>query len=816
MESIVRDLRYAVRMLVKKPAYTITALLALGLGVGANTAIFSVFDAILLRPLPYPKADQLTRLWESNEGKGIEESRLSPVTFHDVRENVKSFDSLAGWWHPDLNLTSDEGEPHRVSAINVTDEFFDTIGRAPALGRGFTAGDDEQGKPQIAVISHGLWQRRYNVNPNVLGQALTLDGQNYEVIGVMPEGFSFPGSTEVWLPLGWDPSQHNRGARFFGALGRLAEGVDVAAAQAEVNVLAESIAREYPQSNEGWGVDVRLLQDDMVGEVRPALWVLLGAVGFVLLIACANVVNLLLAQAASREKEVAVRSAIGAGRGRLLRQFLTESVVLGLAGGLLGLAIAFACVRLLVILAPPEIPRVEGITVNTNVLLFTLAVAVLSGLIFGLAPALHSVRADFNDSLKEGGRGASGGLGGRRVRHFLVISEVALALVLLFGAGLLMRSFYSLLSESPGFNAERTLSFNLQVPSSSYGRWTGVADFYDRLIAHLETQPGISSAAVTAFLPLELGWRVDFNLEGEESTSNRNDGEQPEAQYHTVSSGYFRLLGIPLLQGRDFTEYDTFDKPGVVILNRAAADRYWGAEKNPVGETITGGARQFGPLGRVLTETLEAEVVGIVGDVKNTSLEDSVEPAIYFSQRQFAYRSMNVVVRGEGDPKSLVDTAKSAAWDLDPSLPVSRIKTLEEHLDIAVAQRRFVMLLLTCFAAVSLALAAIGTYGVMSNMANERRREMGIRLALGARQGDVVGLLVGHGFRLVAVGILTGFVGAWLMGRLMTSLVFGVSTYDAWSIGVVIALLMAAALVACYVPARRASRTDPVTVLREE
>jgi putative ABC transport system permease protein len=814
MESVLQDLRFAIRVLAKKPVTTVAALLALGLGVGANTAIFSVFDAVLLDPLPYPDAGRLVRLWESNRGKEIDESRVSPVTFDDVRDHATSFAALAGWWHPDLNLTTGEGEPLRAAAINVTDEFFDVIGVTPALGRGFVDGEDEPGKPRIAVLGHGLWQQRFGGDPGVLGRSVALDGNEYEVVGVMPAGFDFPDDTEVWLPLGWDPARHSRGARFFGVLGRLAEGVDVAAAQAEADAFAEGFARDFPQSNEGWGVEVRLLQDDLVGDVRPALWVLLGAVGLVLLIACANVANLLLAQAAAREKEVAVRGALGAGRGRLLRQFLTESLVLALAGGALGLGMAFAGVRVLVSLAPPEIPRLDGVGVDARVLLFTLGVAALAGLVFGLAPALHALRTDFTESFKEGGRGGTGGAGGRRLRQSLVVAEVALALTLLFGAGLLVRSFYRLLAESPGFNPEHTLTFNLQLPFTSYGEWTDVSELYARLVDRLQGVPGVRAAAVTGFLPLEAGWRVDFARE-DEGVDTLADDEQPEAQYHTVSPGYFKLAGIPLLQGRDFDDRDTPDKPGAVILSRAAVERYWGG-RNPVGEVIEGDGRQFGPLGRVLTETLEAEVVGVVGDVKNTSLEDAPEPAIYFHQRQFAYRSMNVLVRAEGDPRRVQDAVKAAVWDLDRDLPVARMRTLEEHLGAAVARRKFVMLLLAGFAALSLALAAIGTYGVMAYVAGARAREMGIRVALGARRGDVVGMLVGQGLRLVALGIVLGLAGAWAVGRLMRSLVFGVSTADAASFAAVVALLAAAALVACYVPARRASRTDPISVLREE
>ncbi|MEE8526104.1 MAG: ABC transporter permease [Thermoanaerobaculia bacterium] len=812
MDAVLRDLRFAFRVLAKRPVYTVAALLALGLGVGANTAIFSVFDAVLLEPVGYPQADRLVRIWETNPGKDIDSSRPSPVTFHDFRETAASFQHLTGWWHPDLNLTSGEGEPLRVEAINVTDDFFDTLGVQPALGRGFVDGEDESGQPRIAVVGHELWQRRYGGDPRAVGGAVTLDGLDYTLVGVMPEGFSFPGDTEIWLPLGWNPSQHSRGARFFHVAGRLAEGVSLAAAGAEVDALMTAIARDYAETNEGWGARVVLLEHDLVGDVRQALWVLLGAVGLVLLVACANVANLLLAQAAARRREVAVRSALGAGRGRLFRQFLSESLVLAFLGAVAGLVIAFAGVRVLVSLAPPEIPRLDGAALDFGVLLFTLAVTALSGLLFGLAPALTAIRGNFGEALKEGGRSGASGAGGHRLRQALVVSEVALALILLFGAGLLVRSFYRLLDEAPGFNPRHTLSFNVQLPRTSYADWTDVTAFYGRLIDRLETVSGVEDAAVTAFLPLEVGWRVDFSIAGLEGL---NDRDRPEAQYHTVSPGYFQLMGIPLLRGRDFDSRDDQTMPGAVILNRAAVERYWGGE-DPLGKVVEGQARQFGPLGRVLTESLAAEIVGIVGDVKNTALEDPPEPAMYFSQRQFAYRAMSVLAKATGDPEALLQAVKAAVWDLDPNLPIARLGTLEEHLGAAVARRRFVMLLLSCFAGLSLALASIGTYGVMSQIAGERRREIGVRMALGARRGDIVSLMMGKGFRWVAAGIVVGLAGIWALHRFMASLVFGVGTTDLWSLLAVVAVIATAGLAACVVPARRASRAEPVTVLREE
>ena len=808
MDSVLRDFRYALRLLARRPSHTAATLVALGLGVGAASAVYRVFDAVLLAPLPYREADRLVRLWETNPGKGIAGSPVSPVAFHDLREQSSSLEDAAGWWYPDFNLTSEDGEPHRAAAINVTDNFFAVIGVDPVLGRGFLPGEDERGKPLIAVISHQLWQQRYGGDDNALGRAVTLDGVDYTLIGVMPEGFSFPGRTEIWLPLGWDPSRHSRGTRIFGVLGRLADAVNVDQAQAEIDILTEGFGHEFPATNDGWGARVRLLRDDLVGDVAPALQLLLLAVGFVLLIAGANVANLLLVQAAARSQELATRRALGAGRRRLLRQFLIEGLVLGLLGGIGALLVAGGGLWALLRLAPAEVPRLEGVSFDLPLLAVTFGIATLLGLGSSLLPGLGLARAGFAAALNEGGLRSSRSLRGRRV---LIVVEVALAMMLLFGAGLLVRSFYRILAEKPGFQPENVLTVNLQLPRSTY-KWPEVSGFYDRLVQRLESVPGVTQTAAAAFLPLEAGWRVDFKIEG---VGGLTDRDQPEAQYHVVSPGYFRLMGIPILEGRDFDSRDRSDRPGVVILNRAAAERYWDGE-SPLGEVIEGQVWHFGALGRVMTPALEVEIVGVVENVKNTSLEGAPEPAIYFPQHQLAYRSMHLLARLEGESAAAQHAVKAAIWELDPDLPLARIGSLESWLGAAVAKRRFVMLLLSFFAGLSFVLAVIGTYGVMSQVAGARRREMGIRAALGARRIDIVSLLVGQGLRLVALGIAGGLLGAWMLRRFMASLVFGVSTTDGVSAAFVVALIVGATLVACYLPARRAATTDPMAVLRAE
>ena len=812
MSALIRDLRFAIRVLLHRRRYTVAALLALALGVGANTAILSVFETMLLRPLDYPEADRVVRLWAENGGKGIDKSRLSPVAFADLFDRAESFEQLAGWWRPDLNLTSGEGEPYRVRAINATDEFFNVLAVESVRGRTFVDGEDVSGAPRIAVLGYGLWQSRFGGRDDVIGEFVELDGTAYEVVGVMPSGFNFPDQTELWLPLGWDPHQHSRGARFFGTVGRLKDGVTVDQAGAEVTRFYETFAADFAGTNEGWTATVSTLQDDLVGEIRPALNLLLAAAAFVLLIACANVANLLLAQGAARAREVAVRGALGATGLRLAKQFLTESLLLGCAGGLLGLGVAVVGIKVLVAMAPPDVPRLDEIQLNVGLFLVSMAVALFAGLLFGLAPAWQATRAGFTETLKDGSRGQTAGPTGRRLRSVLVIGEVALAMALLAGAGLLVRSFDRLLAESPGYQAERSLAFNLQVPQASYADWTDVVSFYDRLLDELRAAPGIQDAAVTGFLPLEPGWRVDFVIAGREATTEL---ERPEVQYHTVSPDYFRVMGIPLERGRSFEDFDTADKPGVVLINRATANRYWPGE-DPVGLNVTGQARQFGPLGRVITESLEVEIVGVVGDVKNTSLEGNVEPAMYFPHRQFAYRSMHVVVRGQGEPGALVSSAKDAVWRLDPGLPVAQIQSLEQHLAGAVAQRRFIMGLVVCFAALALVLAAIGIYGVVSYLSLLRKQEMGIRIALGATRGGVIRLVMSQGLSLVGLGVAAGLFGSFMLRRTLEALVYEVEVGDPLTFGLGTLLLAVVALLACALPAWRMSRTPPAEVLRPD
>jgi predicted permease len=797
-----REIGFGFRLLRKRPGFTVAAALALALGIGATTTIVSAVDALLVRPLPYPEPQRLVTIREVNHARGEAESAVSPVQFADFRNDLASFEDVAGWWYPDLNLTGHDREPERIATADVTDNFFSVMGIAPVEGRGFSPGEDRYGAEPVVVIGHDLWKRRYGADRSVLGRPILLDGKENVVVGIAPPGFRYPRQTEVWRPLGWDPTQHNRGARFFGVVARLADGATLAEARAEMDALTARLARDFPATNSGWGATLTPLLHSELGRTRQGLLVLLGAVGFVLLLACANVANLLMAQGMGRGAEVAIRTALGASRSRLTTQFLAESLALALLGGGAGLALAIYGVAALKRIVPGFVPRVELVGVDLRVIGFTLAIVTFTAFLFGTIPAWQTSK----------GAPSGGRVTGRRTRDVFVVTQVAIALLMLVGAGLLMRSFERLLREDPGFNGLRATTFNLQVPSSSYGDWADVPDFYARLLERTANVEGVRGAAVTAFLPLEPGWPIPFTVEGRAPVP---EGEEPKVQYHSVSPGYFRVLGISLLRGRDLSERDLADGPGVVVVNDAARRRYW-PDEDPIGARVLTEARQFGPLGRVMPESLELEVVGIVADVKNASLQSDPEPAFYFSFRQFAYRSMNVVVRSESEDGALPAKLRDAVWSLDPDLPVSSMRPLEADLEEAVASERFVLVALGAFALLALALAAVGTYGVLSCAAGERKRELAIRMALGARPAAVKNDLLGRALLLAGCGIAIGAAAAWILGSYLESFLFGISARDPLSFGVSALVLVATALAASYVPAHRASKADPWSTLRSE
>ncbi|MGH9314741.1 MAG: ABC transporter permease, partial [Vicinamibacterales bacterium] len=709
MEHLFKDLRFGIRNLGRAPGFTIPAVLALALGVGATTAIFSVVDGVVLRPLPYDDPERLVMLWETNREKSLEHEPLSPVNFMDYRALTQVFSDAAAWWRPDVTLRDEQQEPLRVTTVEVSGNFQSVMGVRPVLGPGFPAGGPFYSRDRIVLVSHRLWRTRFNSDPDIVGKQIRMNDSQYEVAGVMPPGFHFPGDTDLWYRLVWDLTQHSRAAHFMEAVGRVAPGRSVADAQRELDALTARLGREFARTNGGWGARVVELHREVVGFFRPALFVLLGAVGLLLVIACINVASLLLARGASRAREVAVRAAIGATRRRLVQQFLTESLLVAGVSALLGVALAAGGIRALAALTPIDVPRLQSVTIDLRVLLFAVGLTFLTAVVFGLLPALFASRADMQQTLKEGGRSLGAGRAAGHMHRVLVVAEVGLAVMLLVGAALLVQGVRRLTAEDPGFRPQGVITMNLQLSGAAYAKWPETARFHALVVESLKEQPGVTAVGSSNFLPLAPGWRVPFLVRG---TERPRPGEEPTAQYHSVSEGYFASLGAPILRGRDFTAHDTAESRGVVILNETLASQYFGGQ-DPVGQTVLSLATNIGPLGRSLMTTREHEVIGVVRDVKNTALQTATEPALYHTQRQFPFRSMFVAVRG-ADPGQLVAALKETLRRADPGLPMTDVRTLEEVLGTSVDQPRFLMFLMSAFALFALGLAALGIYGVLS------------------------------------------------------------------------------------------------------
>ncbi len=803
MRTFLQDLRYGARMLVKQPGFTLIALLTLSMGIGANTAIFSVVNSLLLRPLPYSESEQLTWVWMDNRPEGIREDITSWPNFEDWRAQNQSFQAMAGVRDRRFNLTG-AGEPEELYGANVSPNFFELMRVSPARGRGFNADEEHEGRDQVVVIGHVLWQRRFGGDANIVGQTLSLSGQPHTIIGVMPPGFQFPNKTEVWKPLAPDAqTRRARGSFWLPVIGRLKPGVTRAQAQTDMAGIAQRLEQQYPNTNTGFGVNVVLMHEQLVGKMRTALWVLLGAVGCVLLIACANVANLLLARAATRQKEVAIRAALGASRGRVVRQLLTESVLLAAAGGVLGLLLARWGLDALVAFAPSDLPRAESISIDRHVLFFTLGLSLLTGLVFGLAPALQSSKLGLGEVLKEGGR--SGGGGGRHTRSVLVVAEIALALVLLVGAGLLLKSSWRLQQVNPGFNPERVLKVRLSLPLSKYPEGANVAAFYQQLLERLRALPGVKAAGATSSVLLyKVHNSAGILIEGRPAPSGSS---RPELPLDSVSPSYFQVLGMQLIQGRNFTEQDKRDGLPVAIVNETMARRFW-PDEDPIGKRFT--LFDAGPQARWLT------VVGVVRDSRRQGLDAPIRIESFLPHAQRPLRAMEVVLRTTDDPLTMARTVRSVVWSLDGDLPVSEIQTVEQMVGARVAPRRFNLLLLGLFALVAVLLAAVGIYGVMSYSVTQRAHEIGIRMALGAQTRAVLSLVIGQGMRLALLGVGIGLAAAVGLTRLMAGLLFGVSATDPMTFGAIALLLVGIALLACYLPARRATKVDPMIALRCE
>ncbi len=805
--TLMQDIRYGIRMLLQNPAFTAIAVLTLALGIGANSAIFSVINSVLLRPLPYDESNRLVILWERSPQ--LDGMSIAYPNFIDWRNQNKVFEKIGVYRRQSYNLTG-SGEPVQVLGGMVSADLFEALRIKPAIGRIFNQEEDKPGGKEVVVLSYGIWQRKFGGDPGVLGRTLSLDGKNYTVIGVTPEGFLFPSRVELWTPVGQVSAQQNwvnRGNHpgLYG-LARLKPGVTIEQARSDMESVAVHLEQQYPASNTSNRISVVPMLDNAVQNIKPSLYVLFGAVGLVLLIACVNVANLLLARSASRQREIAIRTALGAGRSRIIRQLLTESVLLALVGGGLGLAIARWGVKLLVAVSPNSIPRASEIGLDGRVLLFTCAVSLLTGIVFGLVPAWQASKPDLNETLKESARGTSGGLKRQYMRSTLVVLEVAVALVLLIGGGLLIRSFYRLMQVNPGFRLEKLLSFSVNLPSARYSEQQQVVGFYTNLLDRLKALPGVESVAATSGLPLgNNGWQTSFSIEGRPEPE---PGKWPLTEAAAVAPGYFTTMGMPLLKGRTFTDQDNRkDAPRVMIVDPSFAERYWPGEE-VIGKTVRMGRRQDAP---------PTTIVGMVGRVKMEGLDnDSNRTQAYFPQHQMGQSSMTIILRTTTDPLAVAAIARKQVAAIDPDQPIYNVKTIEQLRDDSVAPRRLSLLLLGVFAAVALTLASIGVYGVMSYSVTQRAHELGIRMALGAQRGDVVRLVTKEGMTLAGVGLVLGLAAAFGLTRLMSTMLFGVTATDPLTFGTISVFLGIVALCACYVPAHRATRIDPIVALRYE
>ena len=800
MSRLIQDFRYAVRTLAARPGFTLTAVLTLALGIGANAAIFSVVNAVLLKPLPFPEPERLVQIEDRHAGWAS--TNFTYANFADFERQAHTLEELAAY-RPWLFTLSGGGEPENVDGYRVSAAFFKALKVRPLLGRIFSAEDDQAGG-SFVVLSHGLWKRRFGSDAGVIGKRCKINGVASEIVGVMPASFRFPEDANLWMPLGLgDELRTNRRAHLYTVIGRTKLGVPLAQARSEARALSAAIDAENKGVDPDWSAYPAALQERLVAKVRLPILVFFSAVGFVLLIACANVANLLLARAAGRAKEIGVRVALGASKARILLQLLTESILLAAIGGALGVVIAGYGLRLLVQLSPGDIPRLQDAAVDWRVVAFTLGVTGLTGVVFGLAPAFQAFRVDLQTALRETRRSCSGAASSR-LRSSLVVAEIALAMVLLAGAGLLTNSFVRLLSVPLGFNPSNVLSMELFLPEATESSWDQrTTETLAAILKRVSEVPGVQSAGLVNSLPISGGASTDFEIVGRPAVRS---GDEPEADIRVIDPGYLRTMQIRLLKGREFTARDSADAPKVMLINQTMANAFWPGE-DPLGKRVT--MKDWGP-------PLTGEIVGVVADVKPNGPEASVGSMIYWAYPQFPSLFNYLVVRTIGEPTSVLAGIKSQVRAVNADQPVSQVRTMEQVLGESLAQRRFSLVLIAVFAAVSLLLAAVGVAGLMAFMVAQRTQEMGIRMALGAQSGDVFGLVLGQGLRLTALGLAIGLAGAFGLTRLLSSMLFGVGPGDPITFGAATVVLIGVAFLACYLPARAATRVDPMVALRYE
>ncbi len=800
-----QDLRYGLRLIRKNPGFSAVVVLTLAVGIGANTAIFSVVNAVMLRSLPFQDPDRLVRLNESNPERGWPTFSVSHPNFLDWRERNQTFAAIAATSSASANLgTAGEIEVVRGSAVTV--DFLAVLGTSPLMGRNFLPEEDKPGgATRVVMITYGSWQKRFGADPDVVGKTVTINDNAFTIVGVLPESFAWEtGSNfELLFPLAPDP-QRSRGDHRLTVIGKLKEGVSREQALADMNTIAAQLAEQYPESNKGWLVSGQSFYDWMIPEqIRRSLLLFLGAVGFVLLIACSNVANLMLARATARQKEISIRIALGAGRWRIGSQLLVEALSLAMISGIAGLGVAWLATKALKALNAGDVPRLDEISLDGRVLGFSLLISLLTGVLFGLAPAIHAARTNLNEMLKEGGRSVTGGRVRQRIRSMLVTVEVGLSVALLVSAGLLLRSFWRLQDVNPGFNADHLLTMRINLPRNRYEDNPRAWGFYKRLVEEAGALPGIQAVAVTSGVPMGGGnTATQVQIEGKPAAA---DGSSSSADWRIVSPGYFRTMGIPL-RGREFDERDSEDSQPVTIISEEMARRYW-PDEDPIGKPV-----MLLSLGRK-TYT----IVGVAGDVRSLGLDSDPAPMVYASTAVAAtWNPMNLVIRTGGEPASQVSAVRSTLGSIDPNIPIYDIRTVDELLSNSLGSRRFTMFLLGTFAAVALLLACVGLFGVMAYLVSQRTHEIGVRLALGARPGDVFRLIIGRGMALASAGSALGLAGAWAIGRFLESMLYQIKPTDPITLASAPLVLLAVALLACYVPARRAMKVDPMAALRYE